>query len=90
MNNDQELPDLLRAVKAALDSDWHQAHLIAQDSEHRIAHWIHAVLHKIEGDAGNSSYWYARANRNYEDFSDSTDELNAIAVLLNKQITTGT
>ena len=89
MNDDQELRDLLKAVQAAMDSDWHHAHLIAQDSEHRIAHWIHAVLHKIEGDAGNSRYWYARAGKSYEDFSDSTDELNAIAVLLEEQINAG-
>lgn len=45
------------------------------------AHWIHAVLHKIEGDRWNSEYWYARTGgHQYADFdSDSAAELDAIA-----------
>ena len=80
----QQTVELLKAVNAALDKDWHGAHLIAQDSEHPAANWLHAVLHKIEGDAGNSRYWYARAGKNYEDFPDANDELQAIATLLEK------
>ena len=80
----QQTLELLKAVNAALKKDWYGAHLIAQDSEHHAAHWLHAVLHKIEGDAGNSRYWYARAGKNYEDFADADDELRAIATLLEK------
>lgn len=74
----EELVELQQAVSAALNNDWQQAHLIAQDSDHPLASWIHAVLHKIEGDASNSRYWYARAGKRYEDFSDTTSELIAI------------
>ena len=80
----QQTVELLKAVNAALDKDWHGAHLITQDSEHPAANWLHAVLHKIEGDAGNSRYWYARAGKNYEEFPDANDELQAIATLLEK------
>jgi hypothetical protein len=67
------------AVQAALDGDWHQSHNIAQDYSDSTANWIHAVLHKIEGDEWNSKYWYARTNgKKYEDFSDATEELIAI------------
>ena len=70
---------LLIAVQAALDSDWHTSHNIAQDYCDSTANWIHAVLHKIEGDVWNSKYWYARTNgKNYEDFSDAHQELRAI------------
>ena len=70
---------LLIAIQAALDSDWHTSHNIAQDYSDSTANWIHAVLHKIEGDVWNGKYWYASTNgKNYEDFSDVHQELRAI------------
>lgn len=38
------------AVQAALDGDWEAAHHITQDYSDATANWLHAVLHKIEGD----------------------------------------
>jgi hypothetical protein len=70
--------DLNMAVTAALNGEWDKAHLIVQDIGSADAAWIHAVLHKIEGDEGNSRYWYSRAKRNFEDFADPKDELRAI------------
>lgn len=75
---------LIQAVQAALDGDWDKSHNIAQDYSDTTANWIHAVLHKIEGDVWNSKYWYARtAGKQYEDFNDATKELNAILSVLN-------
>jgi hypothetical protein len=75
---------LLIAVQAALDGDWEQSHNIAQDYSDSTANWIHAVLHKIEGDVWNSKYWYARtAGKSFEDFSDANVELIAIQNSLN-------
>jgi hypothetical protein len=72
------------AVQAALDDDWDKSHKIAQDYSDTTANWIHAVLHKIEGDVWNSKYWYARtAGKKYEDFNDATEELKAILSVLN-------
>lgn len=71
---------LKTAVQAALDGDWHKSHNIAQDYSDDTANWIHAVLHKIEGDKWNSNYWYARTHgKKYEDFADANAELLAIA-----------
>lgn len=71
--------ELLIAVQAALDGDWHVAHNIAQKYNDTTANWIHAVLHKIEGDAWNSKYWYAKtAGKKYEDFNDAIEELIVI------------
>jgi len=70
---------LKAAVQAALDGNWDASHKIAQDYSDSTANWIHAVLHKIEGDEWNSKYWYARtAGRHYEDFSDASQELREI------------
>ena len=56
--------DLLRAIDLALANDWDAAHnLVQQHESDRTAAWIHAVLHKIEGDDANSRYWYRRADR---------------------------
>ncbi len=76
LNNKQAL---LIAVEAALAGDWHKSHNIAQDYSDPIANWVHAVLHKIEGDEWNSKYWYARTHgKKFEDFSDASAELIAI------------
>lgn len=74
---------LLRAVELALHGDWDASHRIAQDYGDTTANWIHAVLHKIEGDEWNSRYWYARtAGRAYEDFADAQAELLQIQRVL--------
>lgn len=72
--------DLILAVEAAQSGGWELAHNIAQAYSDDEAKWLHAVLHKMEGDASNSHYWYAKTQgRRYEDFSDTQQELIAIA-----------
>ena len=73
------------AVQAALDGDWEKSHKIAQDYSDDTACWIHAVLHKIEGDEFNSNYWYAKTNgKKFADFYDAVDELKVILKYLTK------
>jgi hypothetical protein len=56
--------NLLRAVDLAVAGQWNAAHEIVQPYEaDPTAAWIHAVLHKIEGDLDNCRYWYRRANK---------------------------
>lgn len=56
--------ELLEAIDLALKGDWDAAHLIVQEHEDdATAAWIHAVLHKLEGDQNNSRYWYNRADK---------------------------
>lgn len=67
-----------RAIRAALTGDWEQAHVIVQDLDDPLACWIHAILHKIEGDAWNSRYWYERSRgHQYQDHADARSELLA-------------
>jgi hypothetical protein len=74
---------LVRAVDLALAGDWDAAHKIVQDDEDDATScWIHAVLHKIEGDVGNSRYWYGRAGQSYEAYGDARAELAAIKAVL--------
>lgn len=42
---------------------WDEAHRCVQDDASADAAWVHAYLHRKEGDDGNAAYWYARARR---------------------------
>ena len=71
--------ELTDAVNAALAGDWETAHTIAQRHEgDPAADWLHAVLHKIEGDDGNARYWYRRTQHRFDEFADPQTELAAI------------
>ena len=75
--------DLATACDLALAGDWAGAHGIVQrDEDDRVSCWIHAVLHKFEGDAANSRYWYREAGQFYESFADPAAELRAIKATL--------
>ena len=43
--------------------DWGRAHACAQSGPGREGAWVHAYLHRKEGDPDNAAYWYQRANR---------------------------
>jgi hypothetical protein len=43
--------------------DWAAAHESAQSEEAGDGAWVHAYLHRREGDLGNAAYWYRRAGR---------------------------
>jgi len=43
--------------------NWSRAHEIAQDIDSADGAWVHAYLHRKEGDAWNAGYWYGRAGR---------------------------
>ena len=71
--------DCIKAIDLLLDDEWSEAHHIVQDLSDSYAQWIHAVVHKIEGDEGNSHYWYNRSGLEiYDTFTDPHEELKAI------------
>lgn len=41
--------------------DWKKAHESAQQDQGREGSWVHAYLHRKEGDQDNARYWYTRA-----------------------------
>jgi len=53
----------LAALWWAQKGDWDKAHKIVMDEGGRDAAWVHAWLHRVEGDAGNAAYWYRQAKR---------------------------
>lgn len=59
-----DINNLLKALWYDGNNDWEMAHTIVQDLHSKDASWIHAYLHRKEGDTGNASYWYHRADKN--------------------------
>jgi hypothetical protein len=57
------LPPLVRALWHDARGNWDEAHRIAQDVDTVDGAWVHAYLHRKEGDAGNAAYWYRRAGK---------------------------
>ena len=53
----------LRALWHAAHGDWTAAHEEAQAGDDRESAWVHALLHREEGDQGNAEYWYRRAGK---------------------------
>ncbi len=77
--------ELLRAVELALADDWDAAHQLEQQYESdATAAWIHAVLHKMEGDLSNARYWYNRADQMQHVADKPRTELAAIKAELTK------
>jgi hypothetical protein len=75
--------ELTRAVELAMAGDWAGAHAIAQQDEaDPLACWLHAILHKIEGDEDNARYWYARAGQSFQAYGDTRSELAALKAVL--------
>jgi hypothetical protein len=57
------LPYALTGLWWDAKGDWAQAHEFAQQDEGPAGSWVHAYLHRKEGDAGNAAYWYRRAQK---------------------------
>ena len=57
------LPETVQALWHDARGDWDRAHRIAQEIDDADGSWVHAYLHRKEGDLGNASYWYRRAGR---------------------------
>ena len=73
--------ELLQSVWYGLNGNWDQGHRIVQEHSGADAAWIHAWVHRIEGDADNARYWYRQADREPQT-GDTRDEGLAIAAEL--------
>jgi hypothetical protein len=53
----------LQALWHEAKGNWDHAHELAQQADSKDGDWVHAYLHRKEGDEGNASYWYSRAGK---------------------------
>lgn len=61
--------ELIKALKTEKEGNWDLAHQIVQQYSNEMACWIHAYLHRKEGDKGNAGYWYSRASKTFPSYS---------------------
>lgn len=57
------LSDALQALWFDANGKWDWAHELVQDGSRAEDAWVHAYLHRKEGDASNARYWYSRAGK---------------------------
>ena len=58
-----DLAPPLAALWWAAKGDWERAHKLVQDDDSTDAAWVHAYLHRLEGNLSNAGYWYRRAGQ---------------------------
>jgi len=76
------LPPAIAALWHDARGDWEAAHRVAQDVNAQDGAWVHAYLHRKEGDLANAAYWYQRARQPIaSDALDTEWERIAIALL---------
>ena len=77
----QGIGPCVTALWYAAKDDWDRAHQIAQSEPGADGSWVHAYLHRVEGDEANAGYWYRRAGRPHVQ-APLADEWEAIAEAL--------
>lgn len=77
-----DLSPLLQAVWWDAKGNWERAHEIAQNVSSRDGAWVHAYLHRKEGDASNARYWYNQAGKEMCASSEEAEWLNIVESLL--------
>jgi hypothetical protein len=73
----------LAALWWAGKGNWDKAHRIAQDEDDADSAWVHAYLHRVEGDLGNAGYWYRRAGKTVATGALETEWEQMVSALLN-------
>lgn len=76
---------LLRALWHDAKGNWDAAHALAQDIDDETGAWVHAYLHRKEGDEGNAGYWYRRAGRLHSRASLEAEWVEIAAALLARE-----
>lgn len=59
----ENLSVYLKALWYDAKGEWDKSHNLIQDVNDKNASWIHAYLHRKEGDNANADYWYSRAGK---------------------------
>lgn len=79
------LNELLKALWFDGKGDWASGHNLIQDLETKEAAWIHAYLHRKEGDESNARYWYSRAGKKFPKVDLKQEWNEIVKELLNQQ-----
>jgi hypothetical protein len=80
----EEIGGELRALWHAGRDEWDRAHALIQSRDGDASCWIHAHLHRVEGDLSNAAYWYSRAGRGVPKSDLRTEWEEIVTALLGK------
>ena len=69
VNPPEYFSEYLKALWFDGKNNWDMAHEIAQDINDQDGSWLHAYLHRKEGDSANAGYWYRKAGKPMPDYS---------------------
>ena len=75
----------LQALWHDAKGNWERAHVLAQALDDADGAWVHAYLHRKEGDLPNADYWYRRAKRKRPQAALESEWEEIAAALLAKQ-----
>ncbi|MFB9842623.1 hypothetical protein [Mucilaginibacter ginsenosidivorans] len=64
-----ELSAQLKSLWYDGKGDWHRAHAQVDYLDDRDSAWVHAYLHRKEGDIANADYWYSKARQSRPNMS---------------------
>jgi hypothetical protein len=70
------------AIRHLKKGEWEKAHAIVQQDESKLGCWAHGIVHMVEGDLGNSRYWYRRAGRPFPKDRDVDREVAELTAAL--------
>ncbi len=72
----------LKALWYDAKGNWDKSHKLIQDIDDETAAWIHAYLHRKEGDVSNADYWYRNAGKQRPSISLDKEWEQIVAALL--------
>lgn len=76
--------EALKAMWYDAKGNWEASHDIAQDMHNVMGSWIHAYLHRKEGDDWNAGYWYRQANKSFPKISLEREHQEITEFILNQ------
>ncbi len=76
-------PEALKALWYDAKGNWEASHDIAQEIHDHLGSWIHAYLHRKEGDRFNAGYWYRRAGKTFPKVNLEEEHLQLVEFVLN-------
>ena len=78
-NPEEDWSGIIKSLWWGKKGNWEKAHLIAQEIATKHGFWVHAYLHRLEGDSGYAAYWYQLAGKSAKTNQSLEEEWNEIS-----------
>lgn len=76
--------EALRAMWYDAKGDWHSGHELVDGKNNELAKWVHAFLHRKEGDEWNAGYWYRQAAKPFPKVTLEEEHQEIVEYILNQ------